>query len=156
MKRRPRIEAAAVSLAAILTFATVRYAAAAGFEKTIPVPRTARTNLNWNSGGCAILGVSLQNYPNEEDIEKARNRDPKDNSWVWWNFSVENRGDTKCKISLAVEIYDKSGNVLKSSDRSDTIDPHKFDDNIRLSTRMRTLDIVDAPKAKIKADIAPK
>jgi hypothetical protein len=129
---------------------------AASFEKTIPPPKTARANLGWASGGCSVLSVTLRNYPNEEDIEKARTKDPNDNSWVWWDFHVENRGDTKCKISIAVEIFDKSGKVVKSSDKTDTVDGHKMDDNIRLSTRMRTLDIVDSPKAHIKAEIGPR
>jgi hypothetical protein len=129
---------------------------AASFEKTIPPPRTARANLGWASAGCTVRSVGLRNYPNEEDIRKARREDPSDNSWIWWDFHVENRGDTKCKISIAVEIYDKSGKVVKSSDKTDTVDGHKMDDNIRLSTRMKTLDIVDSPKARIRAEIVPK
>ncbi len=129
---------------------------AASFEKTIPPPKTAPAKLGWASGGCSVLSVSLRNYPNGEDIEKARTKDPNDSSWVWWDFQVENRGDTKCKISLAVEIFDKSGKVVKSSDKTDTVDGHKDDDNIRLSTRMKTLDIVDSPKAHIRAEIAPR
>jgi len=157
MKRNRRLAPAptvVAALAAALVFPSVL--AAASFEKTIPPPKTGRANLGWASGGCTILSVSLRNYPNEEDIRKARKEDPNDNSWVWWDFHVENRGDTKCKISIAVEIYDKSGKVVKSSDRTDTVDGHKMDDNIRLSTRMKTLDIVDSPKAHIKAEIGPK
>ena len=45
-----------------------------------------------------------------------------------------------------MDVYDKSGRVVKSSDRSDTVDAGKLDDNIRISTRMRTIDIWDAPK----------
>jgi hypothetical protein len=103
-----------------------------------------------------VRGVSLQNYPNSEDIEEARTRKPDDKSWVWWDFHVENRGSVKCKISLWVDVYDKSGRVVKSSDRSDTVDAGKLDDNIRISTRMRTIDIWDAPKATIRAEIGPK
>ena len=144
--------AAAVAAAALALPSTTL---AASFDKTIPPPRTGRANLNWASGGCSVLSVSLRNYPNEEDVEKAR-KDPGDNSWVWWDFHVENRGDTKCKISIAVEIFDKAGKVVKSSDKTDTVDAHKMDDNIRLSTRMKTLDIVESPKAHIKAEIGPK
>jgi hypothetical protein len=140
--------AAALAIPAIL--------GAASFEKTIPPPRTGRANLGWASGGCTVRSVGLRNYPNEEDIRKARREEPNDNSWIWWDFHVENRGDAKCKIAIAVEIYDKSGKVVKSSDKTDTVDGHKMDDNIRLSTRMKTLDIVDAPKARIRAEIGPK
>jgi hypothetical protein len=126
------------------------------FEKSIPIPRTGESKLAWTAAGCTVRSVSLQNYPSGEDIDKARTRDHDDKSWVWWNFQVENRGDAKCKIHLWVDIQDKSGHVVKSSDRSDTVDAGKLDDNIRLSTRMRTLDIADSPKAAIRAEIGAK
>jgi hypothetical protein len=86
----------------------------------------------------------------------ARHDDPDDKSWLWWDFHVENRGSEKCRAQLWVDIYDRSGRVVKSGDRSDTVDAHKLDDNIRLSTRMRTLDIADSPKARVRATIGPK
>ncbi len=140
----------------VLLLAVPALAGAGGFEKTIPIPRTGETKLGWSAGGCSVRSVSLQNYPDREDIEKARRQDPDDKSWVWWNFHVENRGDEKCRIQLWVEVYDKAGRVVKSGDRSDTVDGRKFDDNIRVSTRMRTIDIADAPKAQIRAEIGPK
>jgi hypothetical protein len=144
---------------AILSLITAGVAAAASaesFEKTVPVPRTGVARLNWTSGHCSVALVELRNYPEREDIEKARKSDPNDHSWVWWDFNVENRGDTKCKIKLWVEVLDKDGKVLKQSDRSDTVDAHKLDDNIKVSTRMRTIDIADAPKAHLKAEITSK
>lgn len=129
---------------------------AASFEKSIPVPRTGEARLGWTSAGCSVRSVSLQNYPSGEDIDKARREDPNDKSWVWWNFHVENRGQAKCKIHLWVDIYDRSGHVAKSSDRSDTVDAGALDDNIRVSTRMKTIDIADSPKAHIRAEIGPK
>lgn len=126
------------------------------FEKTMPLPRTGHTPLHWAVNGCSIVAVSLQNHPSAEDVDKARHKDPDDKSWLWWNFAVENRGGEKCRIQLWVDIYDRAGKVVKSGDRSDTVDAHKLDDNIRLSTRMRTLDIADSPKAHIKAVIGPK
>ena len=132
-------------------------AALAGtFDKTIPVPRTGETRLGWTSAGCSVRSVSLQNYPSREDIDKARRQDPNDHSWVWWNFHVENRGQSKCKIHLWVDVYDRSGHVAKSSDRSDTVEAGALDDNIRISTRMKTLEIADSPKANIRAEIGPK
>ena len=130
--------------------------AASRFEKTIPVPRREEVGLGWSAGGCLVKSVSLQNYPSREDVDKARRHDPDDKSWVWWNFHVENRGRVKCKIQLWVDVYDKSGRVAKSSDRSDTVDPGKHDDNIRVSTRMRTIDIADSPRAHVRAEIGPK
>jgi hypothetical protein len=139
----------------LLIFAPALFAAPS-FEKTIPIPRTGETKLGWTSEGCSVRAVSLQNYPDRDDIEKARKSDPNDHSWVWWNFHVENRGQTKCKIKLWVDVYGKDGQIVKSSDRSDTVDAGKLDDNIRLSTRMKTLDIADSPKAHIRAEIGTK
>jgi hypothetical protein len=140
-------------LISLIAAALAAAASAESFEKTVPVPRTGVARLNWKSGQCAVVLVELRNYPESEDIEKARKSDPNDHSWVWWDFNVENRGDAKCKIKLWVEVLDKDGKVLKQSDRSDTVDAHKLDDNIKVSTRMKTIDIADAPKAHLKAEI---
>lgn len=139
-----------------LWLASAALAASGNFEKTIPVPRHGEARLGWSNGTCSVKSVSLQNYPDPDDVEKARHKDPDDKSWVWWNFHVENRGDAKCKIHLWVDVYDKAGHVAKSSDRGDTVDGQKFDDNIRVSTRMRTLDIADSPKAVLRATIEPR
>lgn len=146
------------TLALALLGAAVGAIAAAqqDFEKTIPVPRAGVARLGWAADRCSVVNVELRNYPDAQDIDKARHSDPNDHSWVWWEFNVENRGDTKCKIRLWVEVLDKSGNVLKASDRSDTVDAHKLDDDIRVSTRMRTIDIADAPKARLRAQITSK
>lgn len=129
---------------------------AASFEKSIPVPRTGEARLGWTSAGCSVLSVSLQNYPSLEDIEKARREDLNDKSWVWWNFHVENRGRVKCRIKLWLDVYDRAGHVAKSSDRSDTVEAGRLDDNIRVSTRMRTIDIAESPRARVRAEIGPK
>ena len=144
------------AMLSLLLAALSAAAAAESFEKTVPVPRTGVARLNWSAGQCSVVLVELRNYPDSEDIEKARKSDPNDHSWVWWDFNVENRGDTKCKIRLWVEVLDKNGKVLKQSDRSDTVDAHKLDDNIKVSTRMKTIDIADAPKAHLKAEITSK
>jgi hypothetical protein len=126
------------------------------FEKSISIPHGGDAKIGFARDGCSVLSVTLRNFPSREDIDTARREKPDDKSWVWWDFHVENRGSGKCKISLWVDIYDKDGRAVKSSDRTDTVDAGKLDDNIRLSTRMRTLDIADAPKATIRAQIGPK
>ncbi len=144
------------ALFALAAAATAIPATGAEFEKSVPIPRSGRANLGWTSGGCFVRSVSLRNYPGPDDIRKARREDPSDNSWLWWDFHVENRGSGKCRISLTVDVYDRSGRVVKSGDKDDTVDDHKLDDNIRISTRMRTLDIVDSPRARIRAQIRPR
>ena len=123
------------------------------FEKTMPLPKS-ETKVGWSNERCAVVSVNLQNYPSSDDVDKAK-KDPSDHTWMWWNFHVENGGSRKCRIKLWVEIYDKNGSVLKASDRTGTVDADKYDDNIRLSTRMKTLDIVESPKARIRAEIGP-
>jgi hypothetical protein len=149
----------AIRLALLAAAATAALAApvrAASFEKTIPIPRNGRANLGWAAGGCSVRSVSLRNYPSPEDIRKARREDPNDNSWLWWDFHVENRSSGKCRISIVVDVYDRAGRVVKSSDKSDTVDRDKMDDNIRVSTRMRTIDIADSPRARLRCEIGPK
>lgn len=130
-------------------------AADGAFEKTIPVPRDDDARLEWKYKDCSVHSLTLRNYPDEEDIAEARSKDPGDKSWLWWEFNVSNSGNRKCRISLAIEVLDKKGNVVKSSDRNDSVSPGELDDDIRVSTLMRTLDIVDAPKVRIRAKIVP-
>jgi hypothetical protein len=142
-------------LLALLGACSAAPAADGSFEKTIPIPRDRDARLDWKYEGCSIDSLTLRNYPDEEDIAEARAKDPGDKSWLWWEFNVSNRGDRKCKVRLLLEILDKKGNVVKSSDRRGSIDPGELDDDIRVSTLMKTLDIVDAPRVRLKATLAP-
>ncbi len=126
------------------------------FEKSLSIPHGGDAKIGFTRDGCSVLAVTLRNFPSREDIDTARREKPDDKSWVWWDFHVENRGSVQCRIRLWVDIFDKDGRAVKSSDRSDTVDAGKLDDNIRISTRMRTLEIADAPKATVRAEIGPK
>jgi hypothetical protein len=126
------------------------------FDKKIPVPRSASAPLDWTYAKCTVRSVTLRNYPGREDIEDARAQDPDDKSWLWWEFSLDNRGPSDCKVKVWVEVLDKKGDVLKAGDGSATVDAGQIDDSIRVSTLMRTLDIADAPKARVRAEIIPK
>jgi hypothetical protein len=132
------------------------FAADGSFEKTIPVPRTADARLGWTYQGCSVESLTLRNYPDAEDIEEARSKDPGDKTWLWWEFNVANKSDRKCQIRLWVEILGKKGNVVKSSDRGGSVDAGEPDDDIRVSTLMKTLDIADAPKVRVRATVLPK
>ena len=149
---KSRLGAAA---ALLLTAATVR-AEDGRFDKTIPFPRSHEAKLDWTYQKCTIRTLEVRNYPNEEDIEKARSKDPTDHSWLWWEFRVDNRGATDCKVRFWVDVLDKGGKVLKSDDRSATMDAGKIDDSIRVSGRILTLEAADAPKVRIRAEIVPK
>ena len=126
------------------------------FEKTIAFPRSGPADLGWSLEKCTIRDVEVKNYPDREDIEKARSKDPDDHSWLWWRFHVDNRGTRDCKVRVRVEVLDKDGHVIKDGDRSGTVEVGKIDDDITVSTRMRTLDAADAPKVRLRGEIIPK
>jgi hypothetical protein len=143
------------TLAAAALLAAASLAAEEGqFEKTIKFPRNPAT-LDFTSHKCTIRSIVVRNFPDDEDIEKARASDPKDTSWLWWEFEVDNRGPEKLKLKLFVEVLDKAGQIVKSADRSVTIDGFESD-KYRLSTRIRTIDAADSPKVRIRAQIVPK
>lgn len=145
-----------ILLAALLLMPFGLVAEDGRFEKAMPFPRGTDTRLDWNHEKCAIRDVEVRNYPDREDIEKARAKDHDDKSWLWWEFHVDNRGATDCKVRLWVEVLDAKGDVVKASDRSGTVDAGKTDDSIRVSTRMRTIDIADSPRVRVRAEIVPK
>jgi hypothetical protein len=145
-----------LSPAALLICAAALLAEDGRFDKTIPFPRNGDVVLDWTYQKCTVRSVQVRNYPNSEDIEKARTKDPDDHSWLWWEFHLDNRGNTDCKVRLWVEILDKNGKVVKDGDRSGSVDAGKIDDSIRLSTRLRTIEIVDSPKVRVRAEIIPK
>ena len=142
----------------LLLFAgsTALSAADGSFETTAPVPRRGDLRLGWTHQGCSVKSVRLRNYPDRGDIEDARRKDPGDKSWLWWEFNVANRSSRECRISLSVEVFDRRGNVVKSSDRRGTVSPGETEDHIRVSTLMKTLDIADSPKVRLRARIALK
>lgn len=136
--------------------ATALSAADGTFEKTVPIPRRGDLPLGWTHQGCSVKSLTLRNYPDRDDIEDALRKDPGDKSWLWWEFNVANRGARECRISLSVEVFDRRGAVVKSSDRRGTVSPGELNDDIRVSTLMKTLDIADSPKVRLRATIAPK
>ena len=149
---RSRLWAAAVLLLAAAT----AFSEDGRFDKTIAFPRSGDVKLDWTFEKVTIRSVEVRNFPNEEDIEKARSKDPKDHSWLWWEFHVDNRGPKNYKARFWIDVLDKDGKIVKSDDRSASIDAGKIDDSIRVSGRMLTLDAADAPKVRLRAEIVPK
>ena len=140
----------------LLLFAasTALLAAEGSFEKTVPVPRRGNLPLGWTHRGCSVKSLTLRNYPDRGDIEDARRKDPGDKSWLWWQFNVANRSAQECRMWLSVEVFGRRGNVVKASDRKGSVSAGERDDHIRVSTLMKTLDIADAPKVRLRARIA--
>ena len=136
--------------AAALLGASVLLAEEGVLEKTIAFPRDRYGELNLVYKKCTIRYIEPKNFPDHEDIEKARANDPKDTSWLWWQLDLENKGPENFKIKLAVEVLDKDGKIIKSSDRIVTIAGFE-DESYRLWMRMLTLDAADAPKVRVRA-----
>ncbi len=135
---------------AALLAASVLLAEEGVLEKTIAFPRRGPEKVGLVYKKCTIETLEARNYPDEEDIEKARANDPKDSSWIWWQFELDNRGPEKFKVKLSVEVLDKAGKVVTSSDRGVTIDGFESE-SYRISGRMRTLDAADSPKVRVRA-----
>ena len=136
--------------AALLLAGSVLLADEGVLEKTIDFPRRGPGRVDLVYKKCTIQTLEARNYPDEEDIEKARANNPKDHSWIWWQFDLDNRGPEKFRVKLYVEVLDKSGNIVTKSDRSVTIDGFE-DESYRISGRMRTLDAADSPKVRVRA-----
>jgi hypothetical protein len=122
------------------------------FDTSIPIPTSGKADLAWTSEKCTVRSVSLQNYPSAKNIEKARKSDPNDTSSVRWKFRVENAG-RPCRIKLWVDIYGKDGEILKSADKNEVVDGGMLDVYLTVSTRVKTLDIADSPKARLRAEL---
>jgi hypothetical protein len=132
-------------------------AAAGSLEKTIAVPRRDQSvKIGFSSEGAKIESLRIQNYPNEEDVQKARREKPGDKSLTFWNFSVSNDSSRKVRMKIDVTVLGKDGEVVAHNDKSDTVDAGKSDDNIRVWVRIKTLDIVSAKTAKLRLSIEPK
>jgi hypothetical protein len=147
---------ASLAHAVLLLLAAAAAAGQERFEKTIAFPRRGDASLGWTYQKCTIRSVQVRNYPDAEDIEKARAKDPEDHSWLWWEFRIDNRGARDCKVRVWVEVLDKTGKVVKDGDHSGNVDAGQIDDAIRVSTRVRTLDAADSPKVRLRAEIIPK
>src|SRR5215472_3197831 len=124
------------------------------FETTIPIPRSGKADLGWATEKCSVRSVSLQHYPSAKTIEKARKSDPNDTSGISWTFRVENAG-TQCRIKLWVDVYGKDDQIVKSADKNEMVDGGMLDVYLTVPTRVRTLDIADSPKARLRAEITP-
>jgi hypothetical protein len=103
MRIRRAIPAALLLTAAILLGENGR------FEKTIAFPRGTDAKLDFTYEKVTIREVQCRNYPDAEDVEKARTKDHDDHSWLWWEFHADNHGNREATIHFWVEILDAKG-----------------------------------------------
>ncbi len=127
------------------------------FEKTIAFPRGTDAKLDFTYEKVTIREVQCRNYPDAEDIEKARDQGPRRPLLAL--VGVPRRQPREPRVPRSTSgsrSWTRRATVIKASDRSGTIDAGKIDDSFRVSTRLRTIDIADSPKVRIKAEIVPK
>jgi hypothetical protein len=141
--------------AALLLVAAAAVAENNKFDKTIAFPRGGEVKLDWTFEKITIQGVRVVDYPAEFQVDKARREDPNDHSNIGWEFSIDNRSSQKYEVHLSVEVLDKTGQVIKASDKNPSVGAHSAD-RTRVSTRMRTVEAADAPKVRLRAEIVPK
>jgi len=147
----PRLFAAAALLAA----AAAAPAESNKFDKTIAFPRGGEVKLDWTYDKLVIQRVRVLDYPADYEIDKARREKPNDKSGIDWQFLIDNRSSQKFEVHLSVEVLDKSGQVIASNDRSPNVSAHSADD-VKITTRMRTVEAADAPRVRLRAEVVPK
>jgi hypothetical protein len=147
----PRLFAAAALLAA----AAPALAQSNKFDKTIAFPRGGEVRLDWTYDKLVIQRVRVLDYPADYQIDKARREKPNDKSGIDWQFLIDNRSSQKFEVHLSVEVLDKSGQVIASNDRSPNVSAHSADD-VKITTRMRTIEAADAPRVRLRAEVVPK
>ena len=126
-------------------------------EKTIAVPgRDEDVKIGLAAEGAKVVSVRIQNYPDTDQVAKAKKEDPDDKSFVFWNFSVSNPTSHPIKLKIDVTLMGKDGKSAGRSDRSDTIDAGKTDDNIRVMMHSKVLDLVNAKNVKLIVTVSPK
>lgn len=125
------------------------------FDKTIAFPRGGEVKLDWTYDKLVIQRVRVLDYPADYQVDKARREKPNDKSGIDWEFLVDNRSSQKFEVHLSVEVLDKSGQVIASNDRSPNVSAHSAD-NVKITTRMRTVEAADAPRVRLRAEVVPK
>jgi hypothetical protein len=125
------------------------------FDKTIAFPRGGEVKLDWTYDKLLIQRVRVLDYPADYQVDKARREKPNDKSGIDWEFLIDNRSSQKFEVHLSVEVLDKSGQVIASNDRSPNVAAHSAD-NVKVTTRMRTIEAADAPKVRLRAEIVAK
>jgi preprotein translocase subunit SecF len=155
MRSRLALAFAFASASALLFAASAASALDGQFEKTISFPKGGEVKLDWKYQDCTIQSMQVLNYPADLDIEKAKRENRNDHTSIGWEFQIDNRSSQKYEVKLMVEVLDKNGQVIKAGDRSPNVSAHSAD-NVKVTTRLRTVEAADAPKVRLRAAIIPR
>lgn len=145
----------AASLAACLTlFLAVPEAAAAGgplLEKEIAVPRATRIPLDLTWEKCTLVDVETRNDPGDKAVQAAKDRDPKDLTFLLVRFRYKNTDWIDHRVRLRTVLLDAGGNVLADAGRKGTMDKNQTDDTLSFPMKVKTVDWPNAVKMKVTA-----
>ena len=123
-------------------------------EKVVDVPRATRVPLGLTFDKATITFVESQNAPKTKDVEKAKVRDPKDQTYVLLRFYYENPGYVKHRVKIRAILLDEHDGVLAEAGRSGTLDERQTkEDTISFPIKVRTVDWPLAAKLRVIATI---
>jgi hypothetical protein len=123
-------------------------------EKIVDVPRATRVPVGLTFDKATITFVESQNDPKTKDVEKAKVRDPGDNTYILLRFFYENPGYVKHRVKIRAILLDEHDAVLAEAGRSGMLDERQTkEDTISFPIKVRTVDWPAAAKLRVIATI---
>jgi hypothetical protein len=141
----------AASLAVCLTAPNAVAAGGPLLEKEIEVPRATRIPLDLTWEKCALVDVETQNDPGDKAVEAAKERDPKDLTFLLVRFRYRNTDWIDHRVRLRAVLLDADRNVLADAGRTGTMDKGQKDDTLSFPMKVKTVDWPNAVKMKVTA-----
>ncbi|MCM3876580.1 MAG: hypothetical protein NEA02_09185 [Thermoanaerobaculia bacterium] len=120
-------------------------------EKEVEVPRTTRIPLDLKWEKCVLVDVETQNDPDEKLVQAAKDRDPKDLTFLLVRFRYSNSDWIDHRVRLRAVLLDASGNVVADAGRTGTMDKGQTNDTLSFPMKIRTVDWPNAVKMKVTA-----
>jgi hypothetical protein len=120
-------------------------------EKEVDVPRTTRSPLDMTWEKCVLVDVETQNDPDEKVVKAAKERDPKDLTFLIVRFRYTNTDWVDHRVKLRAVLLDASGNVIADAGRTGTMDKGATNDTLSFPMKLKTVDWPNAAKMKVSA-----
>jgi hypothetical protein len=140
-----------LAVAACLAAPIVLAAGGPLLEKEVDVPRTTRIALDLTWEKCVLVDVETQNDPDEKLVQAAKDRDPKDLTFLLVRFRYANTDWIDHRVRLRAVLLDASGNVVADAGRTGTLDKGQKSDTLSFPMKLRTVDWPKAVKMKVTA-----
>ena len=118
-------------------------------EATVGVPRDTRVDLDLAYEKSTFLWVESHNDPQPSDVAEAKERYPKDVTFVLLRFHYRNADYVKHKVKIRAILLDAGDGVLGEGGRSGSLDAQTTDDTLTFPMKVKTLDWPKATKMKL-------